>query len=186
MRPKRLVFQVAAHISALETALAAQREFEQDCKAKGREIIESLKEDEKLFVLISRPYNGCDAGVNLELPKKLAQLNAKVIPMDMLELDNAELTDPDFHSKVYWKYGQHIMRAAEVIKNNKNLYAIYLSNFSCGPDSFLLTFFKDIMGEKPCLQLELDEHSADAGVITRLEAFFESLKHYKGSGSGTA
>ena len=32
------------------------------------------------------------------------------------------------------------------------------------------------MGEKPCLQLELDEHSADAGVITRLEAFFESLQ----------
>lgn len=35
------------------------------------------------------------------------------------------------------------------------------------------------MGEKPCLQLEIDEHSADAGVITRIEAFLESLKNYK-------
>ena len=35
------------------------------------------------------------------------------------------------------------------------------------------------MAHKPCLQLELDEHSADAGVITRLEAYLESLKHYK-------
>jgi hypothetical protein len=42
-----------------------------------------------------------------------------------------------------------------------------------------MTFFKDIMGKKPCLQLELDEHSADAGVITRLEAFLESLKNYR-------
>jgi predicted CoA-substrate-specific enzyme activase len=165
---------------ALQTALEAQNDFEQACRQKGREILGSLKENEKLFILISRPYNGCDAGVNLELPKKLAQLNAKVIPMDMLELDKTELTDPTFHSKLYWKYGQHIMRTAEVINRDKRLYAIYLSNFSCGPDSFLLTFFKDIMGEKPCLQLELDEHSADAGVITRLEAFFESLKHYKG------
>jgi predicted nucleotide-binding protein (sugar kinase/HSP70/actin superfamily) len=35
------------------------------------------------------------------------------------------------------------------------------------------------MSPKPCLLLELDEHSADAGVITRLEAFLESLKHYQ-------
>jgi predicted nucleotide-binding protein (sugar kinase/HSP70/actin superfamily) len=34
------------------------------------------------------------------------------------------------------------------------------------------------MDQKPCLLLEMDEHSADAGVITRLEAFLDSLKHY--------
>jgi predicted nucleotide-binding protein (sugar kinase/HSP70/actin superfamily) len=44
-----------------------------------------------------------------------------------------------------------------------------------------MPFFKDIMGDKPCLQLEIDEHSADAGVITRIEAFLESLKNYKSS-----
>ena len=44
-----------------------------------------------------------------------------------------------------------------------------------------MPFFKDIMGSKPCLQLEIDEHSADAGVITRIEAFLESLKNYKPS-----
>ena len=42
-----------------------------------------------------------------------------------------------------------------------------------------MTFFKDIMDKKPCLQLEIDEHSADAGVITRLEAFLESLRNYR-------
>jgi predicted nucleotide-binding protein (sugar kinase/HSP70/actin superfamily) len=35
------------------------------------------------------------------------------------------------------------------------------------------------MEQKPCLLLEFDEHSADAGVITRLEAFLDSLKHYR-------
>jgi len=42
-----------------------------------------------------------------------------------------------------------------------------------------MTFFKDLMEQKPSLLLELDEHSADVGVITRLEAFLESLKHYR-------
>ena len=106
-------------------------------------------------------------------------MGVEIIPMEMLDLAKAPLGDEALHNKIYWSYGQKILRAAEMIKRDNRLFAIYLSNFSCGPDSFLMTFFRDIMSRKPSLQLELDEHSADAGVITRLEAYFESLKHYK-------
>jgi len=164
---------------AIKEAFAAQDSFEKDIKQKGTEILSNLKADQKLFVLVSRPYNGCDQGMNLQLPKKLTELGVEIIPMDMLDLASARLGDEVLHRDVYWTYGQKILRAAEIIKDDPGLFAIYLSNFSCGPDSFLLTFFKDIMTPKPSLQLELDEHSADAGVITRLEAFLESLKHYK-------
>ncbi|MFA5424610.1 MAG: acyl-CoA dehydratase activase-related protein, partial [Phycisphaerae bacterium] len=166
--------------SAYAEALAAQTEFETTLRQKGEEILSKITPVQKLFVLVSRPYNGCDAGVNLQLTKKLAEHGVDIIPLDMLNLSDAPLSDENLHNQVYWNYGQKILRAAEVIKNDPRLFAIYLSNFSCGPDSFLLTFFKDLMGDKPCLQLELDEHSADAGVITRIEAFLESLKHYKG------
>ena len=167
--------------AAIKTAVAAQDSFEQSLKKKGAEILDKVAPDKKLFVLISRPYNGYDTGVNLQLPKKLAEHGVDMIPMDMLELSDAPLSDERLHNQTYWSYGQKILRAAEVIKNDSRMFAIYLSNFSCGPDSFLLTFFKDLMGDKPCLQLELDEHSADAGVITRIEAFLESLKHYNPS-----
>jgi hypothetical protein len=168
--------------SALKEAFGAQAEFERALKQKGREILDSIGRTEKLFVLVSRPYNGCDEGMNLRLPRKLAELGVKAIPMDMLDLERAQLGDELLHSQVYWSYGQKILRAAEIIKGDPRLFAIYLSNFSCGPDSFIMTFFKDIMGDKPCLQLEIDEHSADAGVITRLEAFLESLKNFRPSG----
>lgn len=163
---------------AVKKAFAAQEGFENALRQKGKEILKDTKPDEKLFVLVSRPYNGCDDALNLQLPKKLAELGVKIIPMDMLTLSNARLTDINLHKNVYWSNGQKILRAAEIIRDDPRLFAIYLSNFSCGPDSFLLTFFKDLMSPKPCLQLELDEHSADAGIITRLEAFLESLKHY--------
>ena len=163
---------------AAEEALAAQAGFDNALIDKGKEILGRVGPDQKIFVLVSRPYNGCDDGMNLQLPKKLAELGAQIIPMDMLELSGAELTDPSLHENVYWSYGQRILRAAEVIRRDPRLFGIYLSNFSCGPDSFISTFFKDIMGQKPCLQLEIDEHSADAGVLTRLEAFLESLKNY--------
>lgn len=164
---------------ATREAFDAQSGFEQALKRKGRDILANLAPGQKLFVLVSRPYNGCDEGVNLQLPKKLTELGVQVIPMDMLDFDTAQLGDESLHSQVYWSYGQKILRAAEIIRRDRRLYGIYLSNFGCGPDSFLMTFFKDIMNPKPCLQLEIDEHSADAGVITRLEAFLESLKHYR-------
>jgi predicted nucleotide-binding protein (sugar kinase/HSP70/actin superfamily) len=54
---------------------------------------------------------------------------------------------------------------------------VYITNFGCGPDSFIQHFFKEKMAGKPFLEIEIDEHSADVGAITRLEAFLDSLKN---------
>ncbi len=180
---KKIGVSKSASIKALAAAQQAQNSFDSDIKAKGTEILANLKPDERLFVLVSRPYNGCDNEMNLQLPAKLAELGARAIPVDMLDLSKTELGDEKLHAAIYWSYGQKILRSAEAIKRDKRLFAIYLSNFSCGPDSFLMTYFKDIMDKKPCLQLEIDEHSADAGIITRLEAFLDSLKYYKPAAS---
>ncbi|MCK4913879.1 MAG: CoA activase [Planctomycetes bacterium] len=171
----------SAVVKAIRKGMDSQVGFQQALKKKGAEILRDTKPEQKLFVLISRPYIACDEGVNLQLPKKLAELGVKTIPMDMLDLNQAQLGDKSLHKSIYWSYGQEILRAAEIIKDDSRLFGIYLSNFGCGPDSFLQTFFRDIMSQKPCLQLELDEHSADAGVITRIEAFLDSLKHYRQS-----
>jgi predicted nucleotide-binding protein (sugar kinase/HSP70/actin superfamily) len=78
---------------------------------------------------------------------------------------------------MYWRYGQKIMSAAELIRKDKRLFAIYITNFGCGPDSFIAHFFREAMRGKPYLQIEIDEHSADVGAITRCEAFLDSLEH---------
>jgi len=57
------------------------------------------------------------------------------------------------------------------------LYPIFIGNFLCGPDSFILKYFKKEMGPKPFLHIEIDEHSADAGAITRCEAFMDSIQN---------
>ena len=61
----------------------------------------------------------------------------------------------------------------------KRLYGIFITNFGCGPDSFILHFFQDIMRGKPYLEIEIDEHSSDVGAVTRLEAFLDSLQNVK-------
>jgi len=160
---------------AIEKAQIAQASFNASLKRRGKEILQSLKEGDRAMVIISRPYNGCDPGMNLGLPQKLRDLGVVAIPMDLLPLDDVDLLE-DWQD-MYWKYGQKIYSAAHLVHSNPRLHAIYLTNFACGPDSFILHFFKEKMRGKPYLQIEVDEHSADVGAITRLEAFLDSLKN---------
>jgi len=76
----------------------------------------------------------------------------------------------DFPS-MYWGLGAQILRTARWIKARPSTFGLHLTNFSCGADSFIEHFYKHIMGGKASLILELDEHSAAAGVMTRLEAY---------------
>ncbi len=162
----------------IEAGEKAQSAFEAACRRRGAEVLDKVDElpIQRAVVVVSRPYNGCDAGVSLELPTKLRKLAVLPIPMDFLDLDREGVPHDRVFSNMYWKYGQRILRAATRVRKDPKLHAVFLSNFSCGPDSFIISYFKKLMGEKPALVLEIDEHSADAGVVTRLEAFLESLR----------
>jgi predicted nucleotide-binding protein (sugar kinase/HSP70/actin superfamily) len=168
---------------AIRIAQSAQDEFQMAIKEKGRDIVERVKgQGSRVIVIIGRAYNAFDSGVNLEIPKKLSHINVISIPMDMLPLDNERLEDT--WPNMYWRSGQRILRAARVVRNTPNLYAIYIGNFSCGPDSFILKYFKEDMEGKPFLHIEIDEHSADAGAITRCEAFLDSIEQQQNGDSG--
>ena len=161
---------------AFDAALQAQEEFYGKCLNEGNKLLASLKDGDKAMVIIGRPYNSTDQGANLNINKKLIELGVIPIPLDMLNLPSDGESDRGLED-MYWGYGQKILRAAKFVRNHDKLYAIYVTNFGCGPDSFITHFFKKIMKGKPYLQLEIDEHSADAGAVTRLEAFLDSIKN---------
>jgi predicted nucleotide-binding protein (sugar kinase/HSP70/actin superfamily) len=71
------------------------------------------------------------------------------------------------------------MRSARFVKKHPRLFGAFVTNFSCGPDSFVVGYFRDIMGTKPSLTLEIDSHTADAGVNTRVEAFLDIIERYR-------
>ncbi|MEW6659347.1 MAG: acyl-CoA dehydratase activase [Thermodesulfobacteriota bacterium] len=160
---------------ALRRGEAAQQAYYRAIETRGREIMESLPEDGRLMVLIGRPYNALDPGMNLNLHRKLRTLGVQALPMDFLPLDRLE--DLEEIRPMYWRFGQKILGAASLIRQDPRLYGIYITNFGCGPDSFIQHFFREKMRGKPYLEIEIDEHSADVGAITRLEAFLDSLKN---------
>ncbi len=161
--------------AAWREAYAEQRGFEQRLLDEGRKAIEEARAaGEKLLVLVGRPYNIYDNGLNLDLPDKLAEFGRTVLPIDFLTLDLARLGER--YRNTYWGWGQKILAALEDVASNDLLDAVYFTNFSCGPDSFLLSYASEIMGNKPFLALELDEHGSDTGYMTRIEAFFDVLQ----------
>jgi predicted CoA-substrate-specific enzyme activase len=162
---------------ALEKAERFQALFYQSLLNRGKEVLDQIEPNGKAMVIVGRPYNSCDSGVNLEIPKKLRDLGVLAIPMDFLPLES--VTPSEKIREMYWRYGQRILAAGKLIHQDPRLYAIYITNFGCGPDSFIHHFYRDLSKGKPYLQLEIDEHSADAGAITRCEAFLDSLKNIK-------
>jgi predicted CoA-substrate-specific enzyme activase len=159
---------------AQRAAEAAQKSFHRAVEASGNSVLSKIKAGEKALILVGRTYNTCDPGVNMNLPSKIRDLGVQAIPMDYLPLHEVDLSDQE---GMYWRSGQKIIAAARFIREHPNLFPVYITNFGCGPDSFITHFFRREMRGKPYLQLEIDEHSADAGAITRIEAFLDSLNN---------
>ena len=154
--------------SALLYALERHHRFLGELHQRGRAILESLNSEEPIVVVTGRPYNLYDERLNLRLGQNLSKTGFAALPMDFVDVSSVELSE---FPSMYWASGAQILRTAKLIRQRPNWFGLHLTNFSCGPDSFIEHFYKYLMGTKPSLILELDEHSAVAGVMTRLEAF---------------
>jgi len=157
--------RVAAVVAgAWEERLAFRRAL----VATGEGALRATAPGEAVWVVSGRPYNLYDERLNLRLGRHLASLGIAALPMDFLDLDAEELDD---FPGMYWGLGSRVLRAARRVARTPGLFGVHLTNFGCGPDSFLEHFIRHVMDGKPALTLELDEHSAVAGTLTRVEAF---------------
>jgi len=163
-------------VHAFKKSVDAQRACIKEMKDIGRKAMAALENDpDRIAVVIfSRAYNGFAGEANMGIPHKLASRGVQVIPFDFLASE-----DEKDKKHMYWGMGQRILRAARSVKNNPQLFGTYITNFSCGPDSFLIGYFRSIMGKKPSLTLELDSHTADAGLETRIEAYLDIVSSYR-------
>lgn len=161
---------------AFEFAVQRQIECVAAMKAEGRRLLAEVEADPDRMgvVVLSRPYSGFAEEAHMGIPHKFASRGVPVIPLDFLDLD-AERSK----RHMYWGMGKLIVKAARMVEKHPQLFATFITNFSCGPDSFLIGYVRDIMGRKPSLTLELDNHTADAGLETRVEAFLDIVQAYR-------
>jgi predicted CoA-substrate-specific enzyme activase len=168
---------------AVTRAARAQKDFEARLRTRGKEALASLPAGKTAAVILGRPYNYGDPALNLRIVEKLISLDVLPIPADFLPLDEEAIFGE--YPSMYWPNGRRILQAARIVGRDARLQAIHLGNFRCGPDSFISHYVREELRGKPYLQLEMDEHSADAGLVTRLEAFFDSVRGRQEAGSGS-
>jgi predicted nucleotide-binding protein (sugar kinase/HSP70/actin superfamily) len=127
---------------------------------------------EPAILLVGRPYNLYDGIVNLELPRKLRDLyGVNVVPLEFLAADDSDLEA--INSNMFWSYGRKILAGARGASSHPDLHLIYVTNFKCGPDSYIKHFVRDAFG-RAFLTLQFDGHANDAGMLTRVEAYLDS------------
>ncbi len=176
---KRLGCDAARAEQAFQAGVERQNKFYEDKKEIGNELLRILEDDPKkiAIVIFGRPYNAFSEDGNLGIPRKFASRDVYVIPFDCLPYD-----EEDSMENMNWAIGHELIKASRFVKKHKQLFGAFITNFSCGPDSFIVGYFRDIMKTKPSLTLELDSHSADAGINTRIEAFLDIVTRYRISG----
>jgi len=156
-------------VEAFERFLAAYRE-------RGLALLAEIKANpERIYVaVLGRPYNAFTSDANMGIPRKFTSRGVTVVPFDMI-YDAEDKIPPN----MYWYYGQQNMKAVRMVRRLPNLFLTWVSNFSCAPDSFMLHYVRRMMGHKPYLVLEIDSHTADAGLDTRIEAFLDIVESYR-------
>lgn len=134
--------------------------------------------------LISHGYNIYDERASMKIFDKLEKMGVNVYTA--LQLTDEQLQEGIYSldSHKYWANSDEMVGAAgHYLKDNKIDGIITLNAFGCGPDSLMIeNIIRKAKGTgKPILSLTIDEHTGEAGFITRLEAFIDMLFRKKRS-----
>jgi len=134
-------------------------------------LAEALAADKPAILLAGHSYNAYTPEASQSVGKKLSSMGVPVIPADCLVPVGAGAT--------VWHFANQILNAAALSKRHPNLFLLCVSNFSCTIDAFTHSLLASELEAKPYLILEIDAHTADAGVQTRLEAFLDIVQNYR-------
>ena len=157
---------------AWAAAKSAQIGTEHAMQELGQQAIErALSEGKPTIVLAGRSYNAYAPEASQSVGRKLSSMGVAAIPADCL----APIEEGPFA----WHYSNQVLNAMALAKKHPNLFLVCISNFSCTVDAFTHAKVASEMGSKPYLILEIDAHTADAGVQTRLEAFLDIVHNYQ-------
>ena len=154
--------------------LAVQKNME-DTEKLGAEIMADLKPEDKVLVIITRNYGYADPILNMGIPNILLSKGYKVMTLGYIPGMSLDVSKD--YPNMYWPFGDHLLSGAKIVAHHPNLYAVYLTNHGCGPDTLVNHMFREEMGDKPYLQIEVDEQYSAVGIITRIEAFLNSISH---------
>ncbi len=208
-------FSDTVYQRALEEGYGAQKNFQLAIEKEGRRIIEGLRAypDAVVTLILGRSYTLYDPFVSKDLMSHAAQRDLVALSQDFLleymrgwyegryqsdfldshgeEFEHHMKKNIEDMNNIFSVQLQHMLSAALVAQffNERaeksglpQLHLVLQDPFRCGPNSMLRHFLDNVSSY---LRLTLDEHTAPAGMITRLEAFKNTCRSRKKSSAKT-
>ena len=128
--------------------------------------------------LLGHAYLLEDYYLNLNLVKKLIDWDCLIIDGHNLSIDIEK--ELDGIKPLSWFFEEEILAMASRFFHTDGLSGIvYLTSFGCGASSITNEIMElEIRGNSdvPLLRIILDEHTGEAGMITRLESFVDMIR----------
>lgn len=149
----------------------------------GKVIITSEKNTDWIKVaVLAHGYNLHDNQISMRAIQKLEKMEIKACTAEMLTGEQKEEGFRTLETQIYWANELEMTGAAGYYLDDNDIDGIItITAFGCGPDSIMVErisrFAKKF--QKPLLSLTVDEHTGEAGFITRLEAFCDMLTRKK-------
>ena len=131
-----------------------------------------------VIALIGHPYNLYDDYITHGLLSRLRCLDIRVVTPGMASPEALRQGILDLTGQPYWTYEDEVVGAAGHYLGQAGIDGlIAVGSFGCGPDSTLIDVVRRAARERgrPFMNLIIDEHTGEAGLVTRLEAFVDML-----------
>lgn len=132
--------------------------------------------------IIGHPYLLYDELINHRLIYRLERANNKVLTPEMLARDQLQSATAGLVGRAYWTYEDEVVGAGEHYLRNGAGGVIGVMAFGCGPDSLMMDVVRREAARlrtAPFMSLTVDEHTAETGIVTRLEAFLDMINRRK-------
>lgn len=134
--------------------------------------------------LAGHPYNIYDKYISMNLVKRLREMGAEVVTAEMIPHRELEREARTLPKHLFWTYEREVVGTAfHWSRRNSVDGIIYVLAFPCGPDSLIQSLLEHEMRREgstvPMMSLVIDEHSAEGGFLTRIEAFVDMISRKK-------
>ena len=135
------------------------------------------KKQNVTLAIIGHSYVINDAYISSNIIQKLIDKEINVMTSDMVSSDIIKENITILDKIPHWTLGNAVFGSAIHYSNQKNVDGIiYVTPFGCSSDSLVMeSLHTHLKNKKPFMTITVDEHSGDAGLVTRIEAFLDMI-----------
>lgn len=161
---------------ALDKAFREWDVYKADVREEGERALKYIEDNNKKGIVLSgRPYH-IDPEINHGIPELITSYDMVVLSEDSI----CHLADNEAKLRVVnqWTYHSRLYRAAEFIREKKNIDIIQLNSFGCGLDAVTTDQVQEMMEKygKIYTVIKIDEVSNLGAVRIRLRSLIAAIE----------